>query len=165
MCHVIAVWSCDQCSDHVTLNTESPGNPHPLLWGRHKWIRGPSYLTESPGNPHPLLWGRHKWIRGPSRARGAIGKYLTNDDLSRHCGTGERQKYDDLSRHSGTREVKLASIIFCDISPRQFWANEKSLNINMWRLTVINWKELFGNGHESSPPLSPVSHLKFEVID
>ena len=37
---------------------------------------------------------------------GAIGKYLTNDDLSRHCGTGERQKYDDLSRHSGTQEVK-----------------------------------------------------------
>ena len=37
---------------------------------------------------------------------GTIGKYLTNDDLSRHCGTGERQKYDDLSRHSGTQEVK-----------------------------------------------------------
>ena len=37
----------------------------------------------------------------------AIGKYLTNDDLSRHCGTGERQKYDDLSRHSGTQEVKV----------------------------------------------------------
>ena len=37
---------------------------------------------------------------------GAIGKALTNDDLSRHCGTGERQKHDDLSRHSGTQEVK-----------------------------------------------------------
>ena len=36
---------------------------------------------------------------------GAIGKYLTNNDLSRHCGTGERQMYDDLSRHSGTQEV------------------------------------------------------------
>ena len=52
------------------------------------------------------LRNRHKWIRGPTRARGAIGKYLTNDDLSRHCGTGERQKYDDLSRHCGTQEVK-----------------------------------------------------------
>ena len=70
--HVIAVWSCDQCSDHVTLNKESPRISH------------------------PLLWGRHKWIRGPTRARGAIGIYLTNDDLSRHCGTGKRQKYDDL---------------------------------------------------------------------
>ena len=48
-------------------------------------------------------------IRGLTRARGgggAIGKYLTNDDLSCHCGTGERQKYDDLSRHSGTQKVK-----------------------------------------------------------
>ena len=81
--HVIAVWSCDQCSDHVTLNTESP------------WIS------------HPLLWGRQKWIREPTRVRRAIGKYLTNDDLSRHCGTGERQKYDDLSRHSGTQEVNV----------------------------------------------------------
>ena len=43
---------------------------------------------------------------GPTRARGAISKYLTNDALSRHCGTGERQKYDDLSRHCGTQEVK-----------------------------------------------------------
>ena len=79
--HVI-VWSYDQCSDHVTLDTEPPRIPH------------------------PLLWDRHKWIREPTRARGAIGKYLTNDDLVIHCGTGERQKYDDLSRHSGTQEVK-----------------------------------------------------------
>ena len=42
---------------------------------------------------------------GPTRARGAISKYLTNDVLSRHCGTGERQKYDGLSRHCGTQEV------------------------------------------------------------
>ena len=34
--HVIAVWSCDQCSHYVTLNTESPLIPHPLLWGRDK---------------------------------------------------------------------------------------------------------------------------------
>ena len=83
MYHVIAVWSCDQRSDHVTLNMESPRIPH------------------------PLLWGRHKWISGPTCARGVIGKYLTNYDLSRHCGTGELQKYDDLSRHSGTQEVNV----------------------------------------------------------
>ena len=42
---------------------------------------------------------------------GAIGKYLTNDNLSRHCGTGERQKYDDLSHHSGTQEVNIGLVI------------------------------------------------------
>ena len=92
--HVIAVWSCDQCSDHVTLNTEFPRIPH------------------------PLLWGRHKWIRGPTRARGAICKYLTNDDLSRHCGTGERQKYDDLSRHSGTQVARFIVLSLRDPSRR-----------------------------------------------
>ena len=82
MCHVIAVRSCDQCCDHVTLDTQSPGIPHPLLRGRHKRIKGPTFA------------------RG-----GVIGKYLTNDDSSRHCGTGERQKHDDLNRHSDTQEV------------------------------------------------------------
>ena len=81
--HVIAVWSRDQCSDQVMLDTTPPRIPH------------------------PLPWDRHKWIKGPARARGAIGEYLTNDDLSRHCGTGERQKYDDLSRYSGTQEVNI----------------------------------------------------------
>ena len=39
----------------------------------------------------------------PGGGGGGFGKYWTNFDLSRHCGTGERQKYDDLSRHSGTQ--------------------------------------------------------------
>ena len=38
------------------------------------------------------------------------GGLLVNTWLSRHCGTGERQKYDDLSRHSGTQEVKIHSV-------------------------------------------------------
>ena len=48
--------------------------------------------------------------------RGAICDYLTNDDLSRHCSTGERQKYDDLSRHSGTQEVNGDLVNFWDES-------------------------------------------------
>ena len=51
--------------------------------------------TESPWIPHPLLWGRHKWIWGPTRSRGGGGYwwiYLTNDNLKvwstvKICGT------------------------------------------------------------------------------
>ena len=80
----------------MTLNTESP--------------RIPRLYSEADIN-----------ILGPTRARGAISKYLTNDDLSCHCGTGERQKYDDLS---GTQEIKAVllfhiyqpHLIFCEIT-------------------------------------------------
>ena len=56
-------------------------------------------------NPISTCFGTNALAYSCQGGGGAIGKYLTNDDLSRHCGTGERQNYDVLSRHSGTQEV------------------------------------------------------------
>ena len=56
--------------------------------------------------------------RGSTCARGAIGKYLKHHDLSRHCGTGERQKYDEC--HTGTQEVKGSTRPFYYYPRRKF---------------------------------------------
>ena len=60
-------------------------------------IPGGTVTICDPGNT-PLLYHPSLFISPLChRDRGAIGKDLTNDDLSRHCGTGERQKHDVMT--------------------------------------------------------------------